>query len=100
MEVTEFFSLEMLATPVGAALITWVFISFLAKVFGKLWSDTANSICIYFIALGLLVMGNILAETTWPFYVLSIFNAAVIYGAVVQLGKKDIPTLMKQFKKE
>jgi hypothetical protein len=100
MEVNSFFSWELLQTAAGIAAITWVFISFLKQVFGIYWTNVVNNVATYVVALGLIVVNNVMAGSDWPNYVLAVFNAAVVYGAVVQISKKNIPQLVLKLKKD
>lgn len=100
MEVNEFFSWELLSTAAGCAAVVWVFTSFLKQLFGRWWNDLAHGIATYVTALGVLIAVNVLAEASWPAYLLAVFNAAVVYGAVNQLSKSDLPRLTAKLKKD
>ncbi len=100
MEVSEFFSWELLSTAAGCAAVVWIFVSFLKQLLGRWWNDLANGISTYVSALAILIVLNVMAGATWPEYVLSVFNAAVVFGAVTQISKSDLPNLASRFKRE
>lgn len=100
MEVNDFFSWELLNTAAGCAVVVWVFVSFLKQVLGRWWNSLAQGLVTYFVALGILIAVNILNAADWPDYILAIFNAAVIYGAVNQLAKSDLPKLTSKLRKD
>lgn len=100
MEVTNFFSWELLQTAAGIAAVTWVLISFLKQVFGAYWTTTVGNIVTYLVALAILIVNSVMAGADWPNYILAVFNAAVVYGAVVQVSKTNLSRLAAKLKKE
>ena len=100
MEVTEFLTWDVFGTAAGLALATWILIAFLKQVLGKYWTELVNNIGTYLIAVGILVSANIANGAEWQSYVLAVFNAAVVFLAVKQLGSKDLPTFAASFKED
>jgi len=97
----DFATIQLLATPAGAAAAVIVLLIIFRGIFAKVWNDTVTKAFCFGAGLAIQVFVLVaLGEAPWWNYGLALVNAGVIALATNAFDAGPVSSLAKSFRKE